>query len=69
MFFMDNPEASRRLAAALDEAMRLSLLNPERRVQAVKASERAKSWSGLPKWLRDIVDEVESRQDARMSLP
>lgn len=61
MFFMENPEASRRLAAALNKAMKMSLLTPEQRVEAVKASERAKSWNGLPKWLRDVVDQVESQ--------
>jgi hypothetical protein len=60
MFFMENPEASRRLANALNEAMRLSLLTPERQIEAVEASRRAKSWNGLPKWLRDVVDQVEA---------
>ncbi len=59
VFFTANPEASRRLAAALHRAVMLSLLTGEQRVEAVIAAEPATSWGTLPKWLLDVVEFVE----------
>ena len=59
MFFFENPEASRRLAAAIDAASQLSLFQGDQRVQAASAAQRATSWDTLPQWLLDIVEQVE----------
>lgn len=60
MFFTENPEASRRLAELLEGAMALSLLTYEQRYKAAQAAKTATSWEDLPKWLRDVLAQVDS---------